>query len=113
MKKSMVLLGFLMLVALSIPTVLFARPYFNDNYEMPNFNSMPCHQNRTERSYEWYYTHLSEEDQLYIDTLFLEALNEADFSSLDIEEQRELIKTIKDDLRTIIIEEGLTIYARR
>ncbi|MFH5881762.1 MAG: hypothetical protein ACNA7U_03285 [Candidatus Izemoplasmataceae bacterium] len=113
MKKVILLIGLLALFALSIPTILLAHPYFDGSQSDYGFSSRPCHQNNQERSYEWYYAHLSSEDQTYVDTLFVQALVEIDFYELTEEEQLVALTEIKDALRDVIIEEGLVIYARR
>ena len=74
---------------------------------------MPCHQRENqERGYEWYYAHLSSEDQAHVDAKFITLLNDVAFTTLEPSEQAETLQNIKEQLIDYIIEMEFSLRRR-
>ena len=80
------------------------RDMMNSNYG--------CHGGSNARQYEWYYLHLSQENQDLLDLMFAEELATFNLDDLTTLEQKELIKDIKERLVEYIIDEDLIEYGR-
>ncbi len=108
MKKLVIFTGVLMVVAIALTTMTYAIPNFNywQNDEAESY-VRPCHQNRRQTSYAWYYLHLSSENQEIIDLLYIEYLSAYDFDAMTAEEKIETIKEIKSLLIDYMIEEEM------
>ena len=75
--------------------------------------STSCHRYNENYSYEWYYLHLSEDNQDLLDLMYLEEVAQYDLEILTTLEKSELIKEIKERLIEYIIDEDLVEYGRR
>ena len=71
-----------------------------------------CHGGSYERQYEWYYLHLSEENQDLLDVMLAEELSAYNLDDLTTLEQKELINDIKERLIEYIVDEDLIEYGR-
>lgn len=71
-----------------------------------------CHSGSYEKQYEWYYLHLSEENQDLLDLMFAEELAAYNLDDLTTLEQKELINDIKERLIEYIVDEDLIEYGR-
>ena len=113
MKKPIGIIVFFFALLFVLPGVVFAYPYFNDS-ESPTSQRMPCHSRELQdNNYEWYYTHLSREDQLIVDAKFITLLNEIDFNELDSNTQADALQDIKEQLVVFIIEMEFNFRERR
>ena len=71
-----------------------------DNY---NYSYGRCHNQSVDyTSYEWLYSHLSEEDQDAVDAKYIELLLEIDLSSMTDQQRLDAINDLKDTLVTFI-----------
>ncbi|MDO9629287.1 MAG: hypothetical protein Q7I99_05240 [Acholeplasmataceae bacterium] len=92
---------------------VYAQPPRNTNYQgyMMGGNTS-CHRYQNDYTYEWYYLHLSSDNQVLLDLMYLEELAQYDLDTLSTLEKKELVKEIKERLIEYIIDEDLIEYGR-
>ena len=111
MKKMLGLAVFVIAVFIIAPATLQVYSHYTNNDRQATSN-MPCHRNIANRSYEWYYAHLSENDQQLVDSEFIRLLNEVDFATLDEAEQNLVLRELKSQLVEYIIAMEFDIFGR-
>lgn len=112
--KRLILVIIIALVVIGFGTrFVYALPSdapYNQRYMMNS--NYGCHGGSYERQYEWYYLHLSEDNQDLLDLMFAEEIALYNLDDLTTLEQKELIKEIKERLVEYILDEDLIEYGR-